>query len=220
MRLFKSRKLLAVISALLVISMAVGFSACKGGKDSNETTSSTEPTTEPSMTAQELANAIIPAVVKTDMATVMSYSFVDVDKAFEDKISDKGMDRTAVYKDLTKSLGTEINCYTDFLKKQAEIQEDALKIQFGEDYKITYEIIEDNVCTPEEKEEKILNILAKLEKGGFSSARYFDPSKAEEFREIDFDYTIEGSKNKQSSAKIITLCKYDGKWVYGDIEMM
>ncbi|MGN1160794.1 MAG: hypothetical protein ACI4SX_00965, partial [Candidatus Fimenecus sp.] len=106
MRLFKSRKLLAVISAMLVLSMAIGLSACKGGKD-GETTSSTEPTTEASMTAQDLANAIIPAVVKTDMATVMSYSFVDVDKAFEDKISDRGLDRTAVYKDLTESLGTE-----------------------------------------------------------------------------------------------------------------
>ncbi|MGN0569916.1 MAG: hypothetical protein ACI4N4_05355 [Candidatus Fimenecus sp.] len=219
MRLFKSRRLLAVIADLLVISMAVGLSACKNEKDGTEPPSSTEPTTEALMTAQELANVIIPAVIKSDMATVLGYSFVDVDKAFEDKISDKGMDRTVVYKDLSESLGTEINSYTDFLKKQSAIQEDALKIQFGEDFKITFEIVENNVCTPEEREEKIINILAKLENGGFSSARYFDPSKAEEFREIDFDYTIEGSKNKQSAAKIITLCKYDGKWVYGDVEM-
>ena len=198
---------IAVVTALLLLfAVTAGFSGC--GREEKEEPSESETVTEHKMELDELTEIIIPASVKNDMATVFEYSFMDMDKAFEDMIDKKQMDKASVYSQLTEQLGTEITCYTDYLKKQSEIQNDALKIQYGDD------------CTEEERKEKIALILAQLESSGLASARYFDPSKAEEFCEIDFDYTIEGSKYKQSSAKIITVMKYDGEWVYGDVEFI
>lgn len=210
---------IAVVTALLLLfAVTAGFSGC--GREEKEEPSESETVTEHKMELDELTEIIIPASVKNDMATVFEYSFMDMDKAFEDMIDKKQMDKASVYSQLTEQLGTEITCYTDYLKKQSEIQNDALKIQYGDDFKVTYEIIEQNTCTEEERKEKIALILAQLEGSGLASARYFDPSKAEEFCEIDFDYTIEGSVYKQSSAKIITVMKYDGEWVYGDVEFI
>lgn len=210
---------IAVVTALLLLfAVTAGFSGC--GREEKEETSESETVTEHKMELDELTEIIIPASVKNDMATVFEYSFMDMDKAFEDMIDKKQMDKATVYSQLTEQLGTEITCYTDYLKKQSEIQNDALKIQYGDDFKVTYEIIEQNTCTEEERKEKIALILAQLEGSGLASSRYFDPSKAEEFCEIDFDYTIEGSVYKQSSAKIITVMKYDGEWVYGDVEFI
>lgn len=211
-------KIAAVTALLLLFAVTAGFSGC--GREEKEETSESETVTEHKMELDELTEIIIPASVKNDMATVFEYSFMDMDKAFEDMIDKKQMDKATVYSQLTEQLGTEITCYTDYLKKQSEIQNDALKIQYGDDFKVTYEIIEQNTCTEEERKEKIALILAQLEGSGLASSRYFDPSKAEEFCEIDFDYTIEGSKYKQSSAKIITVMKYDGEWVYGDVEFI
>lgn len=215
----KIYKLLCLLTAAVL--MLTAFTACGGNDKPTEPESTTEATTK---SEEELLNALIekvvPASIKGDMYTVFENSFMDFDLAFEEKIEKKNLDRAAVYEQLSADMKTEITCYSDYLKKQAEIQEDALRIKYGEDYKVTFEVVDKDFTDEEETRKLIEKTLIELETGGLSSARYFNPSKVEKYCKVDLDYTVEGSLYKQSAAKIITLCLYDGEWLWGSVDFV
>ena len=205
----KNNKLLKILSLVMVICVVFSFSSCKKEEDNSP---------KEGERLSDLLEVLIPAVVENQTEIVFNNSFVNMNEAFNYMIVQSGVELPKAYKKLSQEYGQEITRYTDALKIDDSREKAVLLNRYGGDYKVTYEIIEDVVLDSTQKDEKIKKIKEKLhgDGDGVGIEKFFDENLATEFHKIDFDYTISGSLRSINSSEQITVCLYDGKWVYAD----
>lgn len=204
----KNSKLRLLVACLLLGAMLLSFTSCKKEE--------TPPPQEPTMTKEQLIPIIIDAKIKNNDYILLSNSFVDYDKVFEDVVATRGQKVEEVYRTLTVECGKTINGYLAY-REFVNADDKANKIIFGADYKVEYEIISTYDYVAEDIEVYNTDITTKLKEMGLSVEKYFDPSKVTDVCEIEFNYTVEGMMNKKEDRGYVILCKYDGVWRYAEI---
>lgn len=204
----RNSRLRLLVTCLLLSAILLSFASCK--KEESQTPQ------KPTMTKEQIIPIIIDAKIRNNDYILLSNSFVDYDKVFEDVVAARGQRIEEVYRTLTVECGKTINGYLAY-RQNENADDKANKIIFGADYKVEYEIISTYDYVAEDIEVYNADITTKLKEMGLSVEKYFDPSKVTEVCEIEFTYTVEGMMNKKEDRGYVILCKYDGVWRYGEV---
>lgn len=212
MKIFKAKTFIYAISLTLILSSLLCFSACK--KEPEET-----PKTPAEMSYEEFVAFFLPEYISENLGVVYENSCIDYNLFFDDKLEKSGEDKTEYYKNASDRLGKPINNYIEQVSAESEETLNLLKTQFGNDYQITYTISNDNHFSEEDCQKICMLLVVGFESEGYASSRYINPSKLTDAHEITFDYTIKGTKGETGGSDTILLLQYNGRWVYGEIEI-
>lgn len=209
----KFKALIYILSALFVLSSIVCLVGCEKKEPEDESTENK------TMTYEEFVDFIVPAYIEEDYGTIYANSCVKYDLILTDRLEKSGEDKAAYFKDLSDQYGTEISNYTQL--KSAEFQEtkQMLENQFGKDYQVTYTITKDTHFTEDETKNVGTLLVMTFQSKGYEFSRYFNPTKITDSHEITFNYTIKGSNSETVGEDTILLLEYDGKWVFGEIDL-
>ena len=205
----KSSKLRLIVALLMVGVILFSFASCK--KDETP-----ETPTRPALTQEELIPILIDAKIKSNDYVLLSNSFIDYNKVFEQVATARGQNIVEVYRTLAAECGTTINGYLEYRKIKCS-DDTANKIVYGADYKVEYEIISTYNYEAEEIEMFKTETETKLQAMGLSLEEHFDSSKVTEVYEVEYTYTISGMMNSREDRGYVIICKYDGAWKYAEI---
>lgn len=181
--------------------------------------------------AEDVAIKYAEAVTKGDLNKAMQYLPLNSDEYFDFlesflKSKAKEYDRSIdeFYEELEEKYENEydikvdINNLSDLFECSKEICEYAFKEEFGDDYKISVDIIDTEKISRAKIKQSIKEMKETIEDiedeyyTDHSLNDYFDTDKVEEGYKFECEFSIEGEENSYSDTEDIYVAKFNGKW--------